>query len=199
MTIIFSLSNLLSLGILFFLVFLSSLGFPGGIVSLAAAGALAGSFEQLILVMIAGILGAILGDVLAYEAARKFSRFVSSGLKKFMFSTDKESGIERKIAKSEFSIIFFSRFLFTALCAPVSYISGLLSVKRKKFLIPVVSGEILYGAIYPILGFSFKSTWNDLTNVVADIVTGITLIIIIAIIIRVLYLKRNKRKNAKNI
>lgn len=184
---------ILNLGILFFAVFICSLGIPGGFVWLVSSGALSSNLFELIIVMTTGAAAAILGDFSAYFIAKKFSVRLLPKLRKWRLFKDKEEAIKGKFIVSDFSIIFFSRFLFTEICAIVSYISGLEQIKKRKFLIAVIPGEIIYAIFYPIIGFFFKETWNDITILITNITT-ILLIIIIMIIIIVRYKITHQKK-----
>ena len=62
-----------SLILLFFWVFAGSLGVPGGAITMIAYGSLAGSVSKLILFMVISFVAAVIGDILAYELARKLS------------------------------------------------------------------------------------------------------------------------------
>ena len=134
---------LINLIILFVIVFLSALGVPGGMITLVSMGALSNNYSELILVIIVGAIAAIFGDLTAYLIARKFSAKVSSWLKKFKFYRNNESRAREQLNKSEFMMVFLTRFLFTTLCTAVSYISGLERLSKKKFIVAVVFGEIL--------------------------------------------------------
>jgi membrane protein DedA with SNARE-associated domain len=181
-----SINFLFSLGLLFILVFLSSLGLPGGIISLISAGAFANNIFELILIMIIGIVAAISGDYSAYLLAEKFSSKLSPRLNKWTLFRDNEIKVRKKLDSSWFYIIFVSRFLLTELCAVISYISGFIRIGKKKFLIAVISGEILYGIIYVLIGFLFKAVWNEITTVITNAMTIIVLIIITALILYIL-------------
>lgn len=184
--------NLITLGILFILAFLASLGAPGALVWMLYSGALANSFLELIPVILTTAAAAILGDIVAYELAKRFSLALPSRLMKFKFYKSSEIKARELFQKSGFFVVFLTRFAFTGLGAVVNYISGFEKIKRKKFLIAVVSGEIIYGIIYPLMGFIFKETWNDLVNVIGDIIV-ILVSIIIAMFLVAAYMKKRKK------
>lgn len=78
--------NLVNLGVIFIWIFITSLGVPGGAVMMVSSGALANSFIELIPIIFITISAAILGDITAYELARKFSNKLRNKLKNFFFS-----------------------------------------------------------------------------------------------------------------
>jgi membrane protein DedA with SNARE-associated domain len=152
----------LNLGIIFIWNFLGSLGAPGGMVLLLSSGALADNLFELATVMAIGVVSSILGDLVAYEAARKFSTYVSSRLANFKSFREGELKVRMVFEKSAYPLIFVTRFAILSLCTVVSYISGFEKLKRKKFYIAMISGEILYGVSYPLIGYVFKESRGDI-------------------------------------
>ena len=190
--------SILNLAVLFAIVFIGSLGFPGGSVWLVSSGAIAGTYSELLLIMIVGAAAAMLGYITAYELARKFSFRFTDWLKRFKFYRKNESTVKEKFNESEFYVIFFSRFFIIMLCAVTSYVSGLVRLRRMKFLSAMIPGEILFGASFPLLGFIFKETWNDYTNLLTDAALLVLLAVIGFFVIKALvnfirrYIKRSK-------
>jgi membrane protein DedA with SNARE-associated domain len=188
-----SIINLLSV---FLWVALSSLGIPGALIFLISSGALANNFLELILIIIFAVFGGIIGDIFAYELARRLLSRLSVKLQKFKFYRDNEEKARNTLQNYEFSFVFFTRFALSGLGAVVSYISGFEKINRKKFILAVILGEIIYGTMYPLLGFFFKQTWNDLSSLVQDALIILTLIIIVVFLI-VNHIRRKRRnKNA---
>jgi membrane protein DedA with SNARE-associated domain len=177
-------SDLVNLAVFFLWTFTASLGMPGGLVLIVSSGALSNTVRELAAIMILGVAASTLGDLFAYELARKFSPYIAKMLKRFSWFKDNETRAREILKKTEFPLIFFTRFALTPLCVAVSYISGFEKLDRKKYYIAVFSGEILYGTIYPLVGFVFKETWNDLTSVIIDIATVLILVTITAILIK---------------
>ena len=185
---IFSGINLIDLGFVFLWCFGASLGVTGGLIALVSSGVISNNITSVLWVILAGWIAAVLGDILAYELARKFSLSLSRVLKKFKFYKNNEEKSRSFLKKYEFSFVFFSRFALTAFCAPVSYISGLEKLSRKKFFLAVISGEFLYATIYPILGYIFKETWVDLLSFIQNFF----ILLILLLVAVVLILKRKK-------
>ena len=194
---IFSGINFLNLSFLFFWALISSLGIPGALVAEIAAGALANNFWEVFLVIVIVAVGSIFGDLLAYEVARKFSPWVSSKLIRFKFFREEQGETRKLLRRYEFFSVFFTRFIFTGLDAPLNYIAGFEKLNRKKFIFGVIFGEILYATIYTLMGFFFKEIFIDLSNVVQDLITVAVLILIVVIFIY-LFLKNKKKKRSLN-
>jgi len=187
---------LISLIILFVAVFFSSFGVPGGMVTLISMGALSNNYTELLIVIVVGSIGAMLGDFIAYVIAEKFSARVNFWLNKFKFYRDNESKARKHLNKSEFLIVFITRWFFTGLGAPVSYISGFERLNKKKYMIAVIAGELLYGSVYPLMGFFFKETWNDLTSTINSTIIVLTLTLFVILIIYFI-IKKIKSKRIK--
>ena len=187
--------NPINLAVLFIFVFFSSFGFPGGLVAMISSGAIAGSFWDILIIIIIAAIAAILGDILAYELARKFSTFIKKRLQKYKFYLKGEIRARSLIGKYEFFSVFITRFLLTGLCAITSYISGFEKLNRKKYLLAVISGEILYAIIYTILGYIFRLAWNDLITFLDNIVIITILIAAAVVLVIVIYRIRKRRKD----
>ena len=138
----------------------------------------------------------IIGDLTAYELGRKFSLALSARLIKFNFFKNSYAKAKEMLKKYIFSLVFFSRFALTGICTPVSYIGGFEKLDRKKYFVAVVFGEILYGIIYPTIGFAFKETWNDLAGIIGDVAVVAVLIVMVAFLLAIFVIKRhNSHKN----
>ncbi|VVB78170.1 SNARE associated Golgi protein [uncultured archaeon] len=185
--------NIINLGLVLVWVFGSSLGVPGALFVLVSSGALAGSIWELMAIILTAIIGAVIGDIFAYEIARKFLSRLLIKLQKFKFFRNNELRARSLFKKYAFSSVFFTRFALTGLGAPVSYISGFEKLKRRKYILAVICGEILYGSIYPILGFIFKQTWNDISSMIQDFFIILVLIVIVIFLI-VNYMRKRKNK-----
>jgi len=186
--------NWINLGILFLWTFITCFGVPGALVLLVSSGAVANSFFELIPIILVGALAAILGDITAYELARRFSLGVNTRLKKYKFYINGETRARELLKKYEFFSVFITRFGLTELCAAMSYISGFEKLNRKKLILAVIFGELIYVSMYPIIGFIFKETWNDLIKVVQDVFYVIILILIVLILLKIILDRRRKIK-----
>jgi len=187
----------LNFALLFIVCFASSLGFPGGDIWLVSTGALAATSSDLIPVISVGFVAALLGDLAAYLLAYRFSSSVYRFLNRYKKFKENELSIRLRLAKSEFALVFLSRFLLTGLGAAVSYISGFTRLNRRKFIVAAILGDILYAAIYILLGFFFKEVWMDLTSIINEIVASILLLIIIYFLIKIYLSKRKSNHAAK--
>ena len=177
-------TTIINLIVLFVVVFFCAFGIPGGGVWLVASGAAANTSSDLLIIIIVGVSAAILGDFSAYMIARKFSFRLQNWLRKFKFYSKNEGEVKLKFNQSEFFILFFSRFLVQGLCAAATYVSGFLRLKIRKFLIAIVPGEAIYGSAFPLIGFLFKETWKDYTNIFNDVAAILLLAIVAYFLVR---------------
>ncbi|MFH0936348.1 MAG: VTT domain-containing protein [Candidatus Woesearchaeota archaeon] len=178
--------------LLFLWVFAGSLGIPGGAIIMIAYGSLAESVSKLILFMMISFVAAVIGDILAYELARRLSNKLRDKLRKFLFFRNNEPKVRSLLNKYGFYIIFFTRFALVNLCAVTSYVSGLEKVNRKKFIFAVISGELLFAIIYPLIGYTLGEIFSNLINAINYFVVGILLLILIIYLIRSNFYKKSK-------
>jgi membrane protein DedA with SNARE-associated domain len=183
-----------NLPFLFLSAFSSSLGFPSGTLAMIAFGTMATDFPSLVLVILVAFLAVIIGDVIAYEIARRYSKNITTWLRKFSFFSASEPRARRLLISYGFYIVFFTRFFLVNLCAPISYISGLERFSRKKFLFAVFTGEFLYVVIYSSIGFLFGEIFNDTISLVNEIAIGLVFLVLIFSLVKFL-VSRRKRKN----
>lgn len=184
MTTILAGVGISGLFLLFSWVFASSLGIPGAMITMIAFGSLAENIQTLTLIIIFSFIAAVLGDILAYEIARKISTPLLKGLRKFSFFNKNELKARDLLNKHSFSIVFFTRFALISLCAVISYISGLEKLSRKKFYSAVISGEFLYALIYPIIGFVIGELLNNLLSAINDVAIVIILLVLVFYFVR---------------
>jgi membrane protein DedA with SNARE-associated domain len=186
--------SITSLGVLFFWAIGASLGVPGTTVAIVSLGAIANNFSDLAGIVLVTALGAVIGDIVVYEITRKFSKAIRSKVQKFRFFSKNEKKAKERLKKHEFSFVFFTRFALIELCAPINYVSGFERLNRKKFFLAAISGEILFSIIYPLIGFIFKNTWEDLISGIQYVFIAIILIIVTIFLTRYLIKRRKKRQ-----
>ncbi len=178
--------------IVFLWTFGSSLGFPGALVFLVAAGAMAGSISELLVIILVCFIAAVLGDFVAYTIARKASSKLSKLIKKLKLIKQSEEEAKKIIKKYGFLSIFLTRFLLMSLCAVVSYIAGFEKMKKKTFVLGSISGEILYASIFPLIGFLFRELWGDIVEIISDVSVALALGVIVIFLVVVLVRRRRK-------
>jgi membrane protein DedA with SNARE-associated domain len=190
------LSNPSSLIYLFFLtIFASWVIIPTMGLIIVSFGAAATSIPNLISLIILFYIATIIGDISIYFVARRFSRPVLKFLRRFRWFKKNEEKARPLFKKYGFYAIFISRFLNTELCVAMNYVSGFEKFNYKKFILAVLTGEFIYAAVYPTMGYIFKDTWGYILGLVRDF---IWMILIISGVIYLIYkiTKIIKSKNA---
>lgn len=183
--------NWITLGVLFILAFLSSFGLPGALFLMIFLGILAKTWTDIFLIAIASLFGVVIGDISAYEIARKLKSSFHSKLEKLNFFKEKEKETKKLLKDHMFYLIFFTRFALRTITAVVNYISGFKKVDRKRFIFTIIFGGIIYAFLYPLIGFFFKKTWEGIVNLIWQI----SLLLFLGILF--IWLIKRKIKNKK--
>ena len=176
--------TLLDFAVLFGVIFVDSLGVPGGTVTLISTGALATGYGQLSLIVLIGTCAASMGDFAAYLIAFFFYEHLSPWLGRFKVYKNNEKKVRQQLNDSAFSLVFFTRWFLAAGGTVVSYICGFERIDKKKFLTAAVLGDAVYAMVFPVLGYSFREIWYDIADVVGNTLTVLLLIVIAGIALR---------------
>lgn len=145
---------------------LGALGLPlPGTLLVIAAGALArqetidGSTA-----LLAGLIGAVIGDSASYAMGRL-------GIGRFQRSL-KDSAVWQS-AQAQFQqrgalAVYATRCLFTPLAIPTNLIAGSSGYNFGRFLSYDVAGEFTWLVLYGALGYTFGSQWEAISEFVSD-------------------------------
>ncbi|MFH1365106.1 MAG: VTT domain-containing protein [archaeon] len=182
LSIIFGI-NEINLGIMFILAFLSSFGLPGALFFMIFLGIISKTWIEVLLISLTCLFGTVIGDILAYESARKLQFPLHKILKNFTFFKNNEKKIKKELNKERIYTIFFTKFALRSMSAIVNYISGFKRIKRKKFILTIISGEIIYSSLYPWIGFFFKKNWTIIVNLMEELFLLLLLVLIFLILI----------------
>ncbi len=135
--------------------------------------------------LLACLLGAILGDLLAYGIGRRFGRGLLERRSWFarLMHAEREKQIEEMISRHGLKVFFLARFL-VGLRAPIYLTAGILKVPVRKFLlIDAISAVVVIGLFY---GLAFRygegvgkyihkyELWGTAAVVVGCVVAAIT-------------------------
>jgi len=165
---------------------------PGASVLVASYAAFSTNITNLIIFMLLVLITSVIGDTLTYIIARKFSEKVKRHLLKYKwYSKNKDKNL-KFLKRYGFEFVFLSRFLIPGARTIVNYLSGFEKLNFKKFIIAAVLGEMISAAMYSIIGYVFKDTWQDLLNSINYSLTAIVLIII-ALYITYKIIKRRRK------
>lgn len=182
--------SFLGLITIFILQVAGSFGFPGGSLTLIAFASSITNFSSLLIFTIVVFVAASVGDIAAYELAKFLGEKFRKKLRKYSFFKDNEKKARKTLQEHEFSIIFFTRWLFFALCAVVSYVAGFEEIDRKKFITAVLVGEFLYAVVHSIIGYFLGEVINNLITTVTNFTLLLALLAVVIYLIRYTIKKR---------
>ncbi len=154
---------------LFFLMFIASyILIPGMGGILVSFGASALTIKGLLLLMVVVYFAAIIGDITIYFLTRRFSKQVLGFLRRFKWYHKNDKKTRKLLAKYGFWIVFFSRFIITEVCLVTNYVAGFTRFNSRKFILAVLTGELIYAIVLPLFGYLFKDTWNYLLSLIQE-------------------------------
>jgi membrane-associated protein len=185
---------------LFFAVTLvASIGFPLPATALILAGGafFAEWYFDIGLLFLAGFCGCLLGDITGYTLARKYGKdiFARIGLKKILESDQFRTLEPYFLAHSRFSV-FITRFLITGLGPSVNIFAGIARMRFSQFLLVDILGEVIYVALYLVIGYSFGSEWESIIEIIESFGTILVTLCLIGILFFLLKRYRKKARKA---
>lgn len=169
----------------FSLIAIAAVGVPLPVTfALIAAGSFVALGEMsLWQVILAGSLGAILGDQLGYVLGKSCGPRIAGWLRR-------KKGGGRKMEQARAFIerwgalgIFFSRWLVTPLGPWINFTSGLTNYRWRHFLVWDVIGETLWVILYVLLGKFFSGSVQALADVLGSLVWVLVGLIAAAILV----------------
>lgn len=180
--ILSSTTGLLSLGILTLLASYILIPAMGAII--VSFGASSSSIRGLLLIIGIVYIAAIIGDISIFFLARAFSNKFLKFLSKFKWYVRNNNKTRRLLQRYGFWIVFYSRFVVTEVCLVTNYIAGLTRFDKKKFIIAVLFGELIYAIILPVFGYLFRDTWNYLLGLLENSIWVVIVAILVAVVFK---------------
>lgn len=170
--------------------------FPGETILLAAAVYAANSHLNIVGVIVASALGAIIGDNLGYWAGREWGRkIIEKYGKRFHFTPERRQKLEGYFAKYGAFTVFFGRFV-ALLRAYAAFFAGLNDLHYPTFLFFNAVGGIVWATAIGLLGYFFGSNLPLLEKIIRNFGYGLLAIVVVGGIGFYLYLRW--RKSHKN-
>ena len=157
--------------LLFAVITISSVGVPFPVsMTLVAAGSFAQRGEMNLLpVIVAGSLAAILGDQIGYGLSRWAGRRLVVRISRRMGSEDKIKKAEALSKKWGGPGIFFSRWLVTQLGPWINVTSGIAGYPWRRFILWDVLGEVLWVVLYVMLGYIFSDRVQYISEILGNL------------------------------
>lgn len=168
------------LPLLFAVITISSVGVPFPVsLTLVAAGSFAKQGEMNLLpVLVAGSLAAILGDQIGYGLSRWAGRPLVIRISRRLGSEHKLKEAEALSKKWGGAGIFFSRWLVTQLGPWINFTSGIAVYPWRRFILWDVLGEVLWVVLYVMLGYIFSDRVQYIAEILANLGWAIFALII---------------------
>ena len=140
-----------------------------------AAGAFAAAGDLLLWqVQLAAFTGFIVGDQIAYFAARYGGSPFIGLLKSKRKLAEPVAKAERLLARYGALSVFLSRTVLSPLGAYIGYLSGALRLRWSRFTAAAIAGAICWCAGYSLLGYFFAARIAQLAEIIGNVI-GFTL------------------------
>lgn len=124
----------------------------------------------------------VVGDNMGFLVGRKFGRPI---LNRFGTKLIKQSAIdraERFFVRYGAIAVFFTRFIFATIAAPLNVIAGASELRWKKFFIAGALGQAGWASIYVFLGYFFGKQISAYIDLIEEAnVTAFVIITLIAL------------------
>ncbi|MDX6695511.1 MAG: hypothetical protein QOF02_3114 [Blastocatellia bacterium] len=160
------------LPVLFATLFIGCIGVPmPASLLLLAAGSFTEQGEMSLWPVLAlSAAGAIVGDNVGYALGRWGGRRVSGLLSRMVGGDERLKEAEAWLNRRQGAAVFFSRWLLTPLGPVVNLTSGLTGYSWPRFLVYDVLGELLWVALYVMLGRFFSDRVQEMGELLGDFV-----------------------------
>lgn len=126
----------------------------------------------------------VTGDNMGFLVGRKFGRPI---LHRFGTKLVKQSAIdkaERFFVRYGAVAVFFTRFIFATIAAPLNVIAGASDLKWKKFFIAGALGQAGWASIYVFLGYFFGKQISGYLEIIYQAnVTAISVVTLVTVLI----------------
>lgn len=161
--------------LLFAVIAIAAVGVPFPVsLTLVAAGSFAKQGEmRLLSVILAGSLAAILGDQIGYGISRWGGRRLIDRITRRLGGAEKIKKAEALSKKWGGPGIFFSRWLVTELGPWLNVTSGIAGYPWRRFIIWDVLGEVLWVALYVMLGYVFSDRVQYISEILGNLAWAI--------------------------
>ncbi len=166
--------------------------FPGETVLLAAAVYAANSHLNIIGVIIAASLGAIIGDNIGYWVGREYGRkLLAKHGKRLGFTPKRQQKIEGYFHKYGAVTVFFGRFV-ALLRAYAAFFAGLNNLRYPTFLLFNALGGIIWSVVIGLVGYFFGSNLPLLEKIITNFGYALLAIVVVGGIGLFFYLRWRK-------
>lgn len=113
---------------------------------------------------LAGVTGAVLGDMASYSVGLLAGRRLPDRLTHSSGWKQASAQFERRGPWA----VFLSRFLLTPIALPINLMAGSTRLGWRRFGVPVVIGETIWVALFGGLGAVFAGSWEAISGLAGD-------------------------------
>lgn len=170
--------------------------FPGE-AALVVAGVVAGQGRvSVVLVILAGVLGAVLGDAIGYFVGRRWGPALLARLPHRFFPPERIDRASTYLAERGGKAVFVGRFTAT-LRVLIPGLAGMSGMAYRKFALANVSSAMGWGVLSVLLGYWGGSNWHHLTSNVGHLaLLGVGALVLAAIAAHVVRARRSRGRPA---
>ena len=199
-THILALPGWVALLVVFLLPALESSAFVGfvfpGEAALVVAGVVAGQGRvSVVLVILAGVLGAVLGDAVGYFVGRRWGPALLARLPHRFFPPHRVERASTYLAERGGKAVFVGRFTAT-LRVLIPGLAGMSGMAYRKFALANVSSALGWGVLSVLLGYWGGRNWHHLTSTVGHLaLVGVGALVLAAIAAHVVRARADRKSS----
>jgi membrane protein DedA with SNARE-associated domain len=184
--------------VVFALMLLNSCGlpFPSEVI-MPVAGVLAATGHfNIVSVIVAGILGSLVGALIAYALARRFGRPLLLGPgRRIGISASHLDLADRWFARFGLPTVFFGRML-PVICTYISFPAGLAKVQPVWFGVLSLLGSTVWVTFLALVGYGVGANYTKVAGPIGKIAIGIAVLVVIAVV--AWYVRGRRRAAARS-
>jgi membrane protein DedA with SNARE-associated domain len=184
--------------VIFALMLLNSCGlpFPSEVI-MPVAGVLAATGHfNIVSVIVAGILGSLVGAFIAYALARRFGRPLLLGPgRRIGISASHLDLADRWFARFGLPTVFFGRML-PVICTYISFPAGLAKVQPVWFGVLSLLGSTVWVTFLALVGYGVGANYTNVAGPIGKIAIGIAVLVVIAVV--AWYIRGRRRAAARS-
>jgi membrane protein DedA with SNARE-associated domain len=167
--------------------------FPSEVI-MPVAGVLAATGHfNIVAVIVAGIVGNLIGALVAYSLARRFGRPLLLGPgRRVGISASHLDLADRWFARFGLPTVFFGRML-PVICTYISFPAGLAKVQPVWFAVLSLLGSTVWVTFLGLLGYEVGANYTKVIGPIGKIAIGIAVLVVIAVVV---WYVRGRRKAA---
>jgi membrane-associated protein len=168
---------------------------PSTSVVIAAAAFSSQGYLNFELVLLTAWIGNVTGDNTAYFLTRIFGRRIINrvGILKKIFDSRQVGKIEDILRSKTFITIFISRFM-SQIGPIVDLLSGLITLDYRKYIVPVLLGELTQVLIFSGVGYELGDQWQSSIGIIGAVGILLAVCVLLYVVRKVFFGDKPKIK-----